>query len=103
MAVNNVLFPIEPPPAELDISEFAGSEKVTHKGVICRGDRSGAQDVFERCIAFVQRYSQTLVGDDIAAAYATSVVQAGDSGARENAILPNKYLLRPRHSHGSAV
>ena len=77
MAVNNVLFPIEPPPAELDISEFAGSENVTHKGVICRGDPSGAREVFERCIAFVQRYSQALVRNDIAAAYAMA-----DNGLR---------------------
>jgi hypothetical protein len=70
MAVNNVLFPIEPPPAELDISEFSGSENVTHKGVICRGDPSGAREVFERSIAFVQQYSQALVRNDIAAAYA---------------------------------
>jgi hypothetical protein len=77
MAVNNALFPIEQPPAELDISDFAGSDNVTHKALICRGDPSGARAVLERSIAFVQRYSQTLVRNDIVAAYAMA-----DTGLR---------------------
>jgi hypothetical protein len=95
MAVNNELFPIEQPPAELDISEFAGSDNVPHKGVICRGDPSGAREVFERSIAFVRRYSQTLVRNDIAAAYAMA-----DDGLRA-AMSFDKF--KNLHQHGDGA
>jgi hypothetical protein len=55
---------------DIDISGFAGSERVQHRRVTCRGDAAEFRAIVERTIAFVKQYSDTVGSGDLAAAYA---------------------------------
>src|SRR5262245_26272549 len=68
----------QPPREDRSIAGMRGKELVDHHGVLCIGDASGAREVVEGSIAFVQRYSRVLAESGFAAAY-----ELVDPGLRE--------------------
>jgi hypothetical protein len=76
-AISLVLHPLVDQFLETDISDYAGSQHLKHKGAYVNGDPADLRTIVERAIEFTCRYSQTLGSGDLKAAHAMI-----DSGLR---------------------
>src|SRR2546425_4659245 len=68
-ALNDLIYPPEPRPAEMNAASFAGIERVERKMVPYIGSPDQVRVIFERSVALVPHYSEAIGRRDFQTAY----------------------------------
>ena len=68
-ALNNVIYPLEPRPAEMNATNFAGSDHVECKMVPYIGSADHVRLIFERSVGLVRLYTDAIGRGDFHSAY----------------------------------